>query len=94
MFHHVPFKGIVDMSVQMNPSVKMIFEAWNRVVTQYHFPTVVFCLDILIDLYKQFIELAVMPAIMITFDQDLLAISCSMIGVACFGEHQNISPRI
>ena len=72
ILHHIVFKGVMDMPVEVMPAVEMVFEARDRIVTENHIAALVFYLKIVRDLDELLGESAVAAAVMVALDEEFL----------------------
>lgn len=68
MPHHVPLERIVDVSIQVEGTVKVILKARNWVMAKNHCSTAVLHFEILCDLNKLPQELVVIAPVMVPFN--------------------------
>lgn len=74
MLHHVGFKGIMYMTIQVIPPVKMVFEAGNWIVTQDNFAPVILNLKVLGNFDELLRKSPVIATVVVPFNQELLTV--------------------
>ena len=74
ILHHIVFKGVMDMPVEVIPAIEMVFKARDRIVTENHIAAIIFHLKIVRDLDELLGKSAVAAAVMIAFDEKFLPV--------------------
>ena len=74
MKHHIMFKRGMNVSIKVEPTIEVVLEARNGIMTENDFITVVFYFLIFTNLHKALLKVDVVATVMISLDENFLTV--------------------
>ena len=74
VLHHVPFKRGMNVSIEMEPSIEVIFETRDGVVAKHDMVFAVFDVEIITDFSEALQQTGIMASVVVALDEDNVAV--------------------
>ena len=74
VLHHVPLKRGMNVPVEVEPSIEVVFEARDRVVAKHDMVFAVFDFEIITDFSEALQQTSVVASVVVAFDEDDVAV--------------------
>lgn len=74
VLHHVPFKGGMNVSIEMEPSIEVIFEARDGIVAKHDMVFAIFDFEIIADFGEALQQTSIVATVVVALDEDDVAV--------------------